>query len=72
MVFEKEREVLKRAFEMVTDLYCWGMSCDRIAHEAHLRQSVVYRILKQQVKRPHLETEIKIRTLYEKYFGKGN
>lgn len=63
--------MLKTTKEMVTELYLWGMSCDRIAREAHLRQSVVYRILKQQVKRPHILTEEKIRNLYDKYIGKG-
>lgn len=62
--------MLKKPYEMVAELYAWGMSCDRIAKEANLRQSIVYRVLKQQVRRPHIETEIKIRELYEKYFGK--
>lgn len=63
--------MLKTAKEMVAELYGWGMSCDRIAKETKLRQSIIYRILKQQVKRPHLETELKIRNLYDKYIGKG-
>ncbi len=62
--------MLKKPYEMVTELYEWGMSCDRIAKEAHLRQSIVYRILKKQVLRPHIDTEMKLRDLYEKYFGK--
>ena len=62
--------MIKTPYQMVTELYGWGMSCDRIAREARLLQSVVYRILKRQVRRPHIDTEIKIRDLYEKYFGK--
>lgn len=62
--------MLKKPFEMVKDLYEWGLSCDRIAREANLQQSVVFRILKKQVLRPHIDTEMKLRDLYEKYFGK--
>ncbi len=62
---------LKRPIEMVRELQAWGLSLCRIGRECHLSEPSLHRLSKGLVKRPRIETELKIRNLYDKYIGKG-
>lgn len=58
-----------RPVELIKGLREWGMSLNRIARECGSTEPTIYRIYSGLTKRPKVETEQKLRALYDKYIG---
>lgn len=56
--------------KMVLALYGEGLTYRRIARESHLNIAAILNIANGTTRSARVSSEVKIRDLYEKYFGK--